>query len=298
MRDVRGKRDAARRIRQLFPVIACLLLLAAGCRQGGNVTEEKPEEAVQEEAPLTYKFVDVYGEEYEAELLEDVPLCRYDYSRLEKLNGFQYYRDESGEIASRTGIDVSKYQPDADWEKVHASGVEFAMIRLGFRGYGEAGKLVEDECYRKHMQGALDAGLDVGVYFFSQALNEEEAREEARFVLERVKDYDLRYPIVFDTEEIKNAKARTDGLTGAQFTDNCIAFCEEIEAAGYPVMIYANMKWMAFTLELPRLTEYEFWYADYEERPQCPYAIRMWQYTEKGKVPGINGAVDINLYFE
>lgn len=148
------------------------------------------------------------------------------------------------------------------------------------------------------MEGALDAGLEVGVYFFSQAVNNAEAFEEAQFVLERLGEGRITGPVVFDTEEIKNAEARTDGLSGEQFTENCITFCDAVEAAGYNTMIYANMKWMAFTLDLARLTEYEKWYADYEAVPQCPYEFSIWQYTESGTVPGIEGNVDINVWFE
>ena len=121
--------------------------------------------------------------------------------------------------------------------------------------------------------------------------------QEAQFVLERIKDYDVTYPVVFDTEEIKDDEARTDGLSKEQFTQNCITFCDAIEEAGYETMIYANMKWMAFTLDLTKLTEYDKWYADYEMHPQCPYEIDMWQYTETGSVPGVEGNVDINVCF-
>lgn len=107
------------------------------------------------------------------------------------------------------------------------------------------------------MEGALAAGLDVGVYFFSQAVDKEEAEEEAQFVLERIRDYDIKGPVVYDTEEIKNDTARTDDLDGKAFTDHCITFCDAVKAAGYETMIYANMKWMAFTLDLTRLTDYE-----------------------------------------
>ena len=151
--------------------------------------------------------------------------------------------------------------------------------------------------FRSHVEGALTAGLDVGVYFFSQAVNQPEAEEEAQFVLERIRDCDIKGPVVYDTEEIKNDTARTDNLDGKAFTDHCITFCDAVKAAGYETMIYANMKWMAFTLDLTRLTDYEKWYADYEPLPQCPYEISMWQYTETGQVPGINGNVDMNLWF-
>ena len=136
------------------------------------------------------------------------------------------------------------------------------------------------------------------MYFFSQAINEKETLEEVQFVLDRIKEYPVTYPVVYDTEEIKDDVARTDNLTEEQFTQNCITFCDAIREAGYDTMIYANMKWMAFTLDMRKLTEYEKWYADYEPVPQCPYEFSMWQYTETGQLPGIEGNVDLNLWFE
>ena len=287
-------------------VLKCLLcavfvgILAAGCtaKEAVKPEEAPPEEKEEEMGRETYRFVDVYGNQYEAKLLEDVPACEYDYSRLTEENGYKAYLDKDGKKISKAGIDVSKYQAEVDWNQVKDSGIEFVIIRLGYRGYGEEGLLVEDPLFRQHMEGALASGLEVGVYFFSQAVTDAEAAEEAQFVLERIKGYPITYPVVFDTEEIKDDVARTDGLSREQFTENCRVFCDKIEEAGYDTMIYANMKWLAFTLDLTALTEYDIWYADYEEEPQNPYAFSMWQYTEEGQVPGIEGNVDINLLFE
>lgn len=289
-------------LKKLWLCVLCGVFLAAllsGCRieekNGEAEKEASSEVAGKEKKAKTYRFVDVYGEEYEAELLTDVPACTYDYDRISEKDGYKIYQDTEGNISSKTGIDVSKYQPEIDWNLVQASGIEFVMVRLGYRGYGEEGRLVEDECFRSHVEGALKAGLPVGVYFFSQAVDKEETLEEVQFVLERIRDYDITYPVVFDTEEIKNDTARTDNLPGEQFTENCITFCDAIEEAGYDSMIYANMKWLAFTLDIEALKDYDIWYADYEELPQNPYAFAMWQYTEEGEVPGIPGNVDINL---
>lgn len=298
----RGVRGGAVIVRlEILCLSALIVVLMVLCLTGKE--DKQPDsvknvvrEVVRED--LTYQFVDVLGNQYEAELLDGVPLCGYDYSRMAEQNGYKYYMGEEGQIQSRVGIDVSKYQADIDWTKVKASGVDFVIVRLGLRGYGAEGKLTEDEKFRAHVEGALSAGLEVGVYFFSQAVSDDEALEEAQFVLERLKGYEITGPVVFDTEEIKDAEARTDGLAGEQFTENCITFCDAVEAAGYRPMIYANMKWMAFTLNLTRLTEYEKWYADYEAVPQCPYEFSIWQYTESGTVPGVEGNVDINVWFE
>lgn len=281
----------------LLVVASIITALAAGGKSAVEEPDKVQETVTFEKGKETYTFVDVLGNSYKAELLEQVPKSDYEKGRLVEQNGYRYYTDESGEVTSTVGVDVSKYQQNIDWAKVKESGIEFAMIRVGFRGYGEEGKLVEDEMFRSHIEGALDVGLQVGVYFFSQAVNEEETLEEARFVLDRIKDYDLTYPVVFDTEEIKDAKARTDGLSSGQFTENCVTFCEAVKDAGYHPMIYANMKWMAYTLDLEKLTKYDKWYADYEPHPQCPYEFSMWQYTEKGQVPGYEGNMDLNVYF-
>ena len=255
-------------------------------------------ESEKESAKETFQFVDVKGVEYEAPLLENVPMNTYDYDLLSKKNGYPCYTDKDGKVISKLGIDVSEYQNPVNWQQVKNAGVEYAMIRVGYRGYGEEGRLVEDAMFRSHMEGAVAAGLEVGVYFFSQAINEKETLEEVQFVLDRIKEYPVTYPVVYDTEEIKDDVARTDNLTEEQFTQNCITFCDAIREAGYDTMIYANMKWMAFTLDMRKLTEYEKWYADYEPVPQCPYEFSMWQYTETGQLPGIEGNVDLNLWFE
>lgn len=280
-------------------VLAAGLSLAFGCgkqEEAGDRQKAEVEAAVVEEKK-TYSFVDVEGNSYEAELLDDIPLCTYDLDRILEKDGRKYYLDGQGKAVSRLGIDVSEFQDQADWQKVKEFGIEYVMVRLGYRGYGEAGTLVEDAMFRSHVEGARAAGLDVGVYFFSQAVNEQEALEEARFVLDRIREYEIFCPVVYDTEEIKFDTSRTEGLTAEEFTDHCIVFCDAVQEAGYDTMIYANMKWMAFTLDLERLAGYEKWYADYEPLPQCPYDFSMWQYTEKGSVPGIEGNVDLNLWF-
>lgn len=237
-------------------------------------------------------------QEYTAPILEEVPKMSYDFSRLEKKDGLYYYKDESGNTISKVGIDVSKYQGDVNWKKVKAAGAEFAIIRIGYRGYGAEGKMNLDEKYEENIKGATAAGLDVGVYFFSQAVTEEEAVEEADFVLEHVKDYDLTYPIVFDTEIQEAEGARTANVDKQVFTDACIAFCDRIIEADYDTMIYYNMVWATGTLDLTKLTKYDKWYADYHEEPQGPYDFKMWQYTEKGKVDGVEGSVDWNILFK
>jgi len=194
------------------------------------------------------------------------------------------------------GIDVSAYQPDIDWTEVKASGIEFAMIRVGYRGYG-SGKLDLDDCFLKHMQGALDAGLDVGVYFFSQALTPEEAVEEAEYVLTWIEGYDITCPVVFDWEEV-DAPARTDDMNMVMLTSCAEAFCKTVEEAGYEAAVYFNQAYGYQQFNLVSLREYQFWLAEYADVPTFAYDFQMWQYTNEGTVPGINGPVDLNIYFK
>lgn len=273
--------------------LLCLvvLLAAAGCQT--KKEKEKNKESGQE----TFSFRDVVGNEYEAPLLNELERSDYDESRLIDKNGYRYYTDKDGKVVSRIGIDVSRYQTQIDWQAVKGSGIEFAIIRLGYRGYGEDGKLMLDEQYKNHMEGALEAGLDVGVYFFSQAVTKEEALEEAEFVTDHLKGYEINGPVVFDTEEVKGADARANGLDKEQYTSHCVTFGKAVKKAGYEPMIYANMKWFAYSLDLLKLEDFDIWYADYEQVPQFPYQFRMWQYTETGSVPGIDGNVDLNVWF-
>ena len=207
----------------------------------------------------------------------------------------KYY--ENGETVSRKGVDVSKYQGDIDWEKVAADDVEYAFIRLGIRGYTE-GAIQEDEKFEDNINGALDHDLQVGVYFFTQAVSVEEAEEEAQFVLDAIEPYDVRYPVVLDVEDVSNSNARTRDLTKEERTQYCIAFCEMIKNAGYKPMIYGNLKTFMMMLDLEQLEDYDKWFALYDEQVYYPYAFKVWQYTDSGQVDGIKGDVDLNISFE
>ena len=208
---------------------------------------------------------------------------------------FQYL--ENGQVVSHMGIDVSKYQGKIDWEKVAADGVEFVFLRLGLRGY-ESGKLVEDETFQANIQGALAHGIKVGVYFFTQAITEEEAIEEANFVLERIAPYQIDCPVVFDVEKVGSSSARMNQLTPQERTNVTIAFLDTIQAAGYKAMFYHNMETALLLLELERLENYDKWFAYYGEELYYPYAYGVWQYSEKGNISGISGEVDMNIAFK
>ena len=195
------------------------------------------------------------------------------------------------------GVDVSEHQLDIDWKQVAASGVDYAYIRVGWRGYTEGG-LFEDAYFERNIQGALDAGLHVGVYMFSQAVTVQEAIEEADFVLERIGKYNVTLPVVFDWEKIEAAEARSHGLTMEIRTDCARAFCETVKSAGYVPCVYFNRNLGYYGYDLTRLTDYEFWFSLPESGfPNFYYACDMWQYSFTETVPGIAEPTDMNLWF-
>lgn len=197
---------------------------------------------------------------------------------------------------SRVGIDVSSHQGQIDWTQVRGAGVDYAVIRVGYRGYTD-GELHEDSMYYQNIEGALAAGLDVGVYFFSQATSTEEARKEAMFVLDRLGGYDVRYPVYFDWEGIAEGGARTDGMDGEQMTRCAIAFCDNIETYGYTAGVYFNQSYGYSSFRLRDLLDYEFWLAEYQDTQSFLYEVQMWQYTYEGSIPGVDTIVDLNLCY-
>lgn len=210
---------------------------------------------------------------------------------VQKENGWISYPD------ALQGVDVSIYQGDIDWQAVADAGVDFAIIRVGYRGYSQ-GAIQPDTNFQKNMEGALNAGLDVGVYFFSQATTVLEAEEEADYVLEAIRNYPVTYPVVFDWEFIDGQQARTDEMQGEHMTECAKAFCELVAAGGYTPMVYFNQEQGYLYYQLDQLDEFSFWLAEYDEKPDFFYNFVMWQYTHTGTVPGIPGNVDLNLAFQ
>ena len=207
----------------------------------------------------------------------------------------QYMQD--GQVVSHKGIDVSKHQGNIDWTKVAADGEEFAFIRVGLRGSGTEDKLLEDEYFEQNVKGALQAGIKVGVYFYSQAITDEELLEEANLVLEKVKPYNIELPIVFDVEKVSGGKGRANELSVEERTRLTALFCQTIQDAGYKPMIYHNMEMGTLMLDLGQLEQYDKWFAYYNDDLYYPYAYKVWQYSEKGAVDGINEEVDLNIWF-
>ena len=209
-------------------------------------------------------------------------------------NGFMAYHNR-GKTISTVGIDVSYVQGDIDWQAVKAAGVDFAIIRCGGRGYGDKGILYSDEKFRQNAQGAIDAGIEIGVYFYSQAITVEEAKEEAEYTLELIKDFDIKYPVAFDWEHYEFDDARTDNIDRTTLTNIARKYCDLIKKSGYIPVIYANRSLLYYEYDLAKLADIELWLASYENIPDFYYDFGMWQYSMEGTLNGIEGAVDLNI---
>ena len=204
------------------------------------------------------------------------------------------------------GIDVSKHNGNIDWAKVKESGVNFAIVRVGNRGYGAEGNLVTDPKFVDNMKGAMSNGIDVGVYFYSQAITESEAIEEADMTLKLIKENGfegkIKYPIIIDTEK---SGGRADSLSKESRTAVVKAFCERVKKAGYEPMIYANKDWLINNLNMNQLESYDVWVAHYNNttdpiKNPTDYKgkYQIWQYTSTGKINGISGDVDLNIGYK
>lgn len=238
----------------------------------------------------------------------------YEYTGWQDIDGATYYYDPSthqpvtgqqviqGNVytfaadgaLNRTarGIDVSKFQGSIDWNAVKADGITFAIIRCGYRGYG-SGALVEDSTYRRNIQGAINAGLRVGVYFYSQAINEAEAVEEASMVLSLVSGYSLPLGVYYDTESVGGGRA--NALSAAERTACAVAFCETIRSAGYSAGVYSYASWFYNALNFANISKYNIWIAQYRDTLSFSYKHNIWQYTGSGSVKGISKPVDMNI---
>ena len=238
----------------------------------------------------------------------------YEYTGWQDIDGATYYYDPSthqpvtgqqviqGNVytfaadgaLNRTarGIDVSKFQGSIDWNAVKSDGITFAIIRCGYRGYG-SGALVEDSTYRRNIQGAINAGLRVGVYFYSQVINEAEALEEASMVLSLVSGYSLPLGVYYDTESVGGGRA--NALSAAERTACAVAFCETIRSAGYSAGVYSYASWFYNALNFANISKYNIWIAQYRDTLSFSYKHNIWQYTGSGSVKGIAKPVDMNI---
>ena len=228
----------------------------------------------------------------------DTALNTYDTAKFNNDNGLVTYNDDKALL----GIDVSSYQETIDWAQVKESGIEFVMIRAGYRG-ATRGALREDTNFQTNYNGAKEAGLKVGVYFFSQAITEAEAEEEAGYVLQLLQGKELDYPVVFDweiAEVLDNGVdiSRTKSVTGDEVTAFAQAFCKKIDKAGFNAAVYFNRNLAYEYYDLEEIDQFDFWLAEYRPIPAFYYDFQIWQYSDNAQVRGIPTPVDINISFK
>ena len=279
----------------------CALLLAGVivlCLPYFGTDAEDPEYLPQRQEPqvATQPQVETFLEPTIPETEPENPTIPPDPNPYDRYD-FQYNRNNYlllQNVHSSPGVDVSAYQGKIDWTAVRNSGIEFAMIRLGYRGY-ESGKLVKDEYAVRNLEGARAAGLKVGAYFFSQALSTKEADEEIAFMMDVLDGFLPDMPLVLDWE-IPAASARTANMDARTLTDIQLHYCKRITEKGYQPMVYFNWHQSENLYYLSELEDYPFWLALYQDRMTYPWKVEMWQYTCTGRVPGIQGDVDINVY--
>ena len=233
---------------------------------------------------------------YEGELTIpkfNIPLNTYDTEKFLNNNGLVTYDDPNASL----GIDVSDYQGDINWQTVKESGIDFAMIRAGYRG-ATRGKLNEDSKFQQNYEGAKAAGVQIGVYFFSQAVSVSEAEEEAGFVLQLLQGKELDLPVVFDWEMTDIDNSRTASATGEQITSYASAFCKKVSKAGYTAGVYFNRNLGYSYYNLEEIKDFDFWLAEYRSVPAFYYDFKIWQYSDNAQVQGIETPVDINVCFK
>ena len=304
-RETRGRREAPRRRRERqspqvqinLPLILSALALIVSIAAlffalRPEQAEEPPAPSPSTEEPVTFRFGD-----RTLTALEGMPLNPYDRSAFTVDDQGRLTYEKDGKRA-KTGVDVSIYQGEVDWPAVAADGIDFAIIRAGNRAWG-TGVLMEDSKFVGNMEGAIAAGLDVGAYYFSNAITVAEAEEEAEAFLARLEPYKehITYPVVCDWEYLGGNDSRAYGVDGRIITQCIDAFCKKVAEAGYTPMIYFNEYCGYIKMDLSKLTDYQFWFAQYSDAPSCFYDFQFWQYSSKGKVAGIGSAVDMNLCF-
>lgn len=273
-------------MKKLIALLLCLAL--TGCAAGSTTPMSTPEAPDKPE-----QIVEIGGQTVVVDPdLEQSTLTQEDFT----------YDPGSDRISCKRpgtmdGIDVSSHQGEIDWTAVANDYIQFAILRIGVRGYS-AGAVRADARFEENYAGCVENGIAVGCYFFSQAISPEEAVEEAEFLLEILNGRELDLPVVYDWEEITGEAARTDHVDKATVTACALAFCRRIEEAGYDAMVYCNSSVGYLRYDMAQMEHLEFWFAEYEsDWPSFAYDFALWQYSCTGKVAGINGNVDLNIWF-
>lgn len=221
----------------------------------------------------------------------------FDFTKMEDKAGLKRYM-ENGRKTSYVGVDISKHTGKVSFPRIKAAGVDYVMIRLGSRGYS-TGQITLDENFKENIEGAIEAQLDVGIYFYSQAITPDEAVQEANFVAQNLEPYraHVKYPVAFNMGFVSNDKSRIEGLSREDKTTVTTSFLEGIRAAGYVPMIYGDKEWLIKEIDMTKLQDYDVWLSQEEEIPDYPYRYAMWQYNTDGVVNGIDGGADLNICF-
>ena len=242
-----------------------------------------------------YAIEDDNGKKTYYEIIKDMPSNDYNLeNNLINENGLLTYKDSKRE--SVKGVDLSKYNGTVDFTKLKEAGVGFAMLRLASRGYG-SGKISLDEKFVEYAQNAQVAGIQIGAYFYSQAVNENEAVEEANYIVGAISGFNVKYPVAIDIERVSGDEARTDKLTNKERTSIVKMFCDTVKGYGYKPIIYASSEMLVGGLDLKELQDYDVWLADEKIPTEYPYRFGMWQYNTKGHIDGITGDIDLDISF-
>lgn len=264
----------------LVPVLALCLLLG-GC--GGEKSVQLQLDPT--ETPLVLEIPE----------RQDVP--ENPYARTDFTQDGEFVRYTGSQASTRQGIDVSYYQGEIDWNAVKQAGIEFAILRVGFRGWSEDGSYNEDPLFRQNLEQAKAAGLQVGAYFFSQAITPEEAYAEGEYVCDLLAGAELDLPVYFDWEQLDEPDARTAGMHEQDLTNFCLAFAAPLREAGYRPGLYFYTSLGEHNYDLGLLQEFDLWQAEPGAAPEFSSGFTMWQYSYTATLPGIEHPVDLNLQF-
>lgn len=259
-----------------------------------QIEEEEEKDPSEDGNHIRVTYSD--GKEEWIEVNQNLTANDYDFTKLMYEKPVMNYY-VNGKKASYFGMDISKSQGVVDFNKFRKAGGDFVMLKLGGRGYS-SGQVVIDEMFTEYAKSAVDADLHVGVYFFSQATTKAEAEEEAKFVIENLKGYKIKYPVAFRMETVGGDMTRVDDLSVKERTEVAQAFLEKVKAAGYIPMLYGDKEWLLTKYNLEELQKYEIWYVESEDIPDYPYKLGMWQYKTDGAIDGVAGDIKLDISFK
>lgn len=265
-----------------------------------SASDTKKEETVQDDPATDGKHTLVKSADGTEEWVLINPYLTkntYDFTNMSESANIRKYT-ENGKKISYVGADISKHDGEVNFNSMKAAGVDYVMIRLGARGYA-TGQLTLDEYFVENIEAAIEAGLDIGIYFYSQAISQEEANQEANFVIQNLEPYraNIKYPVAFAMESISNDQARTDALSRTDKTTIANTFLGGIQVAGYVPMLYGNKEYLIKSVDMTQLQNYDVWLAQEQDIPDYPYQYTMWQYTTTGVLNGIKGDANLNICF-